>query len=137
MRKGVIIWLHRKGMGIKRPAPLFLKCRAKCWSIIGYLLFKLPPVYFLSKRWSYLIIAKRSIFLIFHCLTLSIKIFIKKILFANQKALRLAFNTIFIIKKNFTTNIQKFKELFCSQNLGFKTSFKDFWYTKIYQTQIW
>ena len=32
--KGVIIWLHRKGVGLKRPAPLFLKCRAKCWTII-------------------------------------------------------------------------------------------------------
>ena len=30
--KVVIIWLHRL-------APLFLKCRAKCWSIIEYLLF--------------------------------------------------------------------------------------------------
>ena len=36
--KGVIIWLHRKGGGHKRPATLFLKYRAKCWSIIEYLL---------------------------------------------------------------------------------------------------
>ena len=36
-KKGVIIWLHRKSGGRERHAPLYLKWRAKCWSILEYL----------------------------------------------------------------------------------------------------
>ena len=32
------IWLHRKGGGLERHVPLNLKCRAKCWFILEYLL---------------------------------------------------------------------------------------------------
>ena len=47
--KGVIIWLHRKGGGLKRHSPFCLECRAKCWSIIEYLFLQLTsPASFLT-----------------------------------------------------------------------------------------
>ena len=39
IKKGVIIWLHRKG-GVLGKTPLYLKCRAKCWFILDYLFLK-------------------------------------------------------------------------------------------------
>ena len=38
IRKGVIIWLHRKGGGLERHPTLYLICHAKCWPILEYLL---------------------------------------------------------------------------------------------------
>ena len=37
VRKKVNIWLHKKGGGLERHPPLYLKYRAKCWSILEYL----------------------------------------------------------------------------------------------------
>ena len=91
LEKGVIIWLHRKRVGIERHASLLLKCRAKYWSILGYLLLALIN----KLNWSNILFQQ----MIKKILRFSANIFVHKIFLNTQKSGR-RYTSICWRKKN-------------------------------------